>query len=293
MKYFKMLLLASAVLLFTACGGGGGSSNNGGEAQKSMLTITDQNANRVMGASMLSIQGVQNLDNIFGSNSLSVVSRSMAKINKLGNIASKDQAVAPLAESGNETCSGGGTVSYNIDDNGGFYVFNNCVEDNIGLTLDGKATATINGNILNVEYTNFSLDSHYYNLSVYYQNVKVTIDQSNYNMNGSITGYVNSDGNKIEYDQYIFSKTGNKYLYNGFVKTNCMGNWIELKTVKTLELSDYGYGCPTAGEVIAIGNNSELKTVFNTDKSVNVYLNGEVYTTYSDCNELPSTCEGD
>ena len=294
MTNLKMFLIASTVILFTACGGGGGGSSGGdtGSSQRTMVTITDQNADRVIAAASQSMKGAMQINNRLGLNSASVVSQGIAKINKVGNIASSDKTVAPLAESGNETCSGGGTVTYDFNDNGGYYNFNNCIENDIGLTLDGKITMEKNGNAYNVVYSDFTLESHYDDWSVYYQNATVNLNTSTYDMSGTLTGYISTNGDKVEFDQYNFSKTGDSLTYNGFVKTSCLTGWIELKTTRALQMSNYGYGCPTAGELVAIGNNTELKTVFNADKSVTVYLNDEILETYSDCNVLPSACDG-
>ena len=296
-KFTTILLTGITALAFTACGGGGSTSGSGGETTQPPASgtlpptngtpvppsaITDQNADQVLAATTLSMQGITHIDDLLGEISASSMGNNMAKAGLSGNIASSDHAVAPLAESGTESCTGGGTVSYSFSNTQGSYTFNNCNETDIGLTLDGSISMTIKGNDISAQYTNFSLKLHHQDTSLYYESASVNINRNSYDMSGIVTGWVDSEGTKVEVKNYSFSKTGNSYTYNGLVKTNCIDFWIDVKTTQEIKLSNDSNGCPIAGEVLVIATNSELKTVFHSDQSIDVYLNGESYATYSD-----------
>ena len=283
MKQMKMILLAGlAVLFLSACSGGSSSSSSETTAPtKTMVTINDQNADEVLAASVQSVSGILEIQDLAVGNSSANIAQNSSRINSLGNIASADLEPGVLAESGTDTCSGGGTVSYDGNENtGGTVIFDQCVE--YGTTINGKMVLSINGDNTHTVLTNFSVVSS--DATAYYSYATIDLNTNTYDMSATMTGYAIANGNRYDVENYSFTKTGNSYTFNGLVKTDCMGGWIELKTIQALEI---GYSCPTAGEIVAIGNSSELTTVFNSDMSVDVFLNGEAYATYQNCDDLP------
>ena len=279
-KVVYLLLAGSVSFMIIGCGSSGG-GNNGGSSSKSMVKITVDNADDVLAASVQSISGILEIQNIAVGDSSSNIANNASKINELGNIASTDLEPGTLAESGTDTCSDGGSVSYDGNENtGGTVIFDQCVE--YGTTINGKMVLSINGDKVNTVLTNFSVISS--DATVYYSNATINLNTNTYNMSATMTGYAIDKGSRFDFENYSFTKTDNNYTFAGLIKNDCMGGWIEIKTNKALII---GYDCPTAGEIVAIGNNSELKTVFNSDMSIEVFVNGEAYDTYANCHELP------
>ncbi len=278
-KFTTALLTGSALLLFTACGGGSG--GDAGTPAKTMVSITDENADDVISASVLSVKGITDIGDILLGDGSANIAKSTSHLNTLGNIAAANLEPGTLAESGTESCSGGGSVSYDGNENtGGTVTFNQCVES--GTTINGTMVLSINGADTTTNFTNFSVKA--YDAEVFYSSATVNLNTDTYDMSVTVTGYAVDDGSRYDFENYSLTKTGNSYTFAGFVKTDCMGGWIEIKTNQALVMYD---SCPTAGDIVAIGNNSELRMVFNSDMSVDVSVNGEAYDTYPNCDDLP------
>jgi len=294
-KVSILLLIGSISFITVGCGGGGGGGGTV-ETPKEMVTITKDNAEKVIGGTVESIGAALDLEDgslIPMTNTVSDnIAESATKFNRLGNIASANLEPGTLAESGTESCSGGGSVSYNGDENtGGTVKFDQCVEQ--GITINGSMDIRINGADTTTTLTNFSVKGSTstptgsYSFEVFYSNATVHLNTSTYDMSLTATGYSIENGKKFEFENYRMTKTGNKYTFNGLIKSDCIGGWVEIKTNTPLVMDQ---DCPTAGEIVTIGNNSEMKTVFNSDKSVDVTLNGEKIEHYQTCDEMPEGC---
>jgi len=301
-KKVSLLLFVTSVSVFTiGCGSSGGTdgSGTGGDAgTQPTVTITTENADKVTSGTVQSISGALELESggipYTGAVSNNIA-KSASKLNKLSNIAAATLEPGTLAESGTESCSGGGSVSYNGNEStGGTVTFNQCVES--GITINGTMVLTISGADTTTKLSDFSVKASYadagssYNVEAYYQTAIVHLNTNTYDMDLTATGYAVENADRFDFENYSMTKTGNQYTFNGLVKTDCMGGWIELKTTKALVM-DNSYGCPTAGEIISIGDNSEMKFVFNTDTSVDVTVNGAAYKSYNSCDDLPENCK--
>ncbi|HIP18713.1 MAG TPA: hypothetical protein EYG78_05185 [Sulfurovum sp.] len=284
-KFTTALLTGASLLLFTACGSSGGSG--GGSTTKTMVPITEENADTVISSTVQSISGIMEVGDITQSNDSSNIVKATTHLSKLGNIASANMEPGTLAESGTEQCSDGGSVSYNGNEtSGGTVTFSQCEE--YGTTINGTMTISINGAETTTIMTNFSVKTSY--AEVYYSNATMDLNTNTYDMSVTATGYTIEDGDRYDFENYSLTKSGNSYTFSGLIKTDCMGGWVEIKTNKALVMTEYS--CPTAGEIVSVGNNSELKMVFNADMSVDISVNGNLYNTYSDCEELPeSVCD--
>lgn len=292
-KFTTALLTGSALLLFTACGGSNGSNSSGRENAKSMVSITSENADTVIagttisGALYLSNEGVLP----YSTTVTDTIAKSTTRLNKLANIASVDLEPGVLAESGTESCTDGGSVSYNGDEtSGGTATFDQCNEG--GIIINGTMVLSVKGTDSTTTLTDFSIKAKVNgdNVDAYYQTATVLLNTNTYDMSITATGHASENGNRFDFENYSMKKTGNSYIFAGLVKTDCMGGWIEIKTNHALVLSQ-AYSCPTAGEIIVSGNNSEMKFVFNPDISVDVTINGEAYKRYDSCDELPDSCK--
>ncbi len=298
-KKVSLLLFVMSVSVFTVgCGSSSGGDGGTSVSTQPTVTITTENADKVISGTLQSISGAFEL----GSGGIPYtgtisnnIAKSASKLNKLSNIAAATLEPGTLAESGTESCSGGGSVSYNGNEStGGTVTFSQCVES--GITIDGTMILTISGADTTTELSNFSLKGSYadaaytYSFEAYYQTAIVHLNTNTYDMDLTATGYAVENADRFDFENYSMTKTGNQYTFNGLVKTDCMGGWIELKTTKALVM-DNSYDCPTAGEIISIGDNSEIRFVFNTDTSVDVTVNGAAYKSYSSCDELPDSCK--
>lgn len=281
-KSFLWLLIGFVSFVMIGCGGSSSSSDVSVAPPSKLITISDQNADAVLAASVQSVPGTMMFQEIFAGSSSSTVAKSTSDLKMVAKIASTDLSSVVIAESGTETCSGGGSLSYDGNEvTGGTVIYNECVE--YGMTIDGKAILTIDGSNLTVEIIGFKIQLD--DILAFYENAIINLNENSYDFSATMTGYAVDGSYRFEFENYSMTKTGNSYTINGLVKTDCMGGWIEIKTIQALELPDDG--CPTAGEIVAIGNDSELRTVFNADQSVDVSLNGQSYASYSSCDELP------
>lgn len=281
-KSFLWLLAGFVSFVMIGCGGSSSSSDSNVAPPSKLITISDQNADAVLVASVQSVPGTMVFQEIFAGSSSSTVTKSTSALKMAAKITSTDLSSIVIAESGTETCSGGGSLSYDgNEETGGTVIYNECVE--YGMTIDGKVILTIDGFNLTAELigTKIQMDD----IVVFCENAIIRLNEQTNDFSETMTGYAIQGGHKFEFEDYSVAKTGNNYTFSGLVKTDCMGGWIEIKTIQALELPNDG--CPTAGEIVAIGNNSELKTVFNADQSVDVFVNGQSYASYGSCDELP------
>jgi hypothetical protein len=286
MKQMMTILLTGVVAFFlSACGGG--SSDSSTPVETELVTITEQNADAVMASAIVSIDGAMDIEDIPLLSTTSSVAKSTSIMTKYAKTVSND-----LAVSGTEACSGGGSVSYNIDDvtGEGTISFNECVETDTIITgtviFDGTVETTIEGSIYTVEFTGFKMQID--NIIAYYEHAIVTVNDSNGDLSTTITGYTTDGVDRFDLKDYALTMTGDNLSVNGLVKTSCIGAWIEVKTIQALVMP---FDCPIAGEIDILGNNSDIKMVFNSDESVDVSLNGQIYNSYNTCDELPSIDE--
>jgi len=289
-KQITTILLAGVASMFlSACGGG--SNDSASETPLELVTITEQNADAVMASAFQSISGAMDIQDIPLLSTTSSVAKSTSIMKKYAKTVSTDLQISKIV-TGSEACSGGGTVSYGADDvtGEGTITFNECVETDTIITgtiiLDGTAKTTIDGLNYTVEFIGFKIQIDH--IVAFYEHVIATLNESNGDFSATITGYSTDGVDRIDLKNYTVTIIGDNLTLNGLVKTNCMGAWIEVKTSQALIMPG---SCPVSGEISILGNNIDIKIVFNSDESVSVFLDGQTYASYNTCDELPSINE--
>jgi hypothetical protein len=258
-KIMLWLTVGFTMWFMTACGGGGSDAPSN-PAPTEYITITSENSDQVLASTVESITQMKDIEDI-----LPILSD------------------ASTQESGSVTCSGGGSLTYDSPDGiQGTINFHDCIEHNV--YINGKIDFSVNGSNYVMEISAFTM--RMYGMTVYYENATISYDENYaYNFSATITGYVSDGMHRADLKNYKIVKDRDYYTLSGLLKTDCMGGWIEVQTVHPIYLHN---SCPTAGEILVIGNDSDLRTVFNPDQSVSVFLNSEVYENYHDCRELPT-----
>lgn len=282
MKQITMILLTGVATLFlSACGGGSSDS----EASTELVTINEQNADAVVASAIGSISGAMDIEDIPLLSTGSSVAKSTSIITKYAKTISNDLQISAIV-TGTEACSGGGTVTYNVDDitEEGTITFNECVESDV--TIDGIMELTIDGSNYTAEFIELKIQM--LDDIIFYEYAIVNLNEYNSDLSITITGYSTDGVNRMDLKDYTATITGDNLTINGLVKTSCISAWIEVKTTQALIMPGY---CPIAGEVSIFGNGSDIKMVFNSDESVDVFLNGQAYDSYNTCDELPSLDE--
>ncbi|MGB5506455.1 MAG: hypothetical protein WBM70_07210 [Sulfurovum sp.] len=282
MKQITTILLTGVAAFFlSACGGGSSDS----EIPSELVTITEQNADAVVASAIGSISGAMDIEDIPLLSTSSSVAKSTSIITQYAKTISTDLQISAIV-TGTEACSGGGTVTYNVDDitEEGTITFNECVESDV--TIDGTMELTIDGTNYIAEFIGLKIQM--LDDIIFYEYAIVNLNEYNSDLSITITGYSTDGVNRMDLKDYTATITGDNLTINGLVKTSCISAWIEVKTTQALVMPGY---CPIAGEVSILGNGSDIKMVFNSDESVDVSLNGQAYDSYNTCNELPSLDE--
>ena len=186
-------------------------------------------------------------------------------------------------------CNDGGMITYT--DTG--MIFSGCNES--GIMMDGTVTVSGNETAATMTLSNFTMTLD--NEMVFYESLNYSFTlNTNYEISSmSITmdGYTNIFGERTDYQNYTFTMNMNdlsviSFSVNGLIKTDCLGAWIEIRTIENIQINN-GSVCPTAGKIVVNGNASGITVDFNADGSVNV--SGSVTDYYSSCLSLPDgTC---
>lgn len=285
----KLLLLCIGFVLI-GCGGGGSAGNSdvvGGVPAKTMATITTENAENVLSVTLGSIDIVDVPRGLaLASDNSTNIAKVSLETSKASNIASSKLKSNNIAETGTESCSGGGSLSYNgNEETGGTVIFNQCTED--GVTLNGTQILSFNGDTIHSELTNFSVKD--FSSDVFISSATIDFNENTEALSMNLTGSVSMDGKKTDFENYQLSGDGNTFTISGLIQSSCVAGWMQIQTVTPIMTVDFE-DCPVGGEIVVTGNNSALRTVFNSDTSIQVYLNGAIFATYANCNELPGSC---
>lgn len=280
----KLLLLCVGFMLI-GCGGGG--STGGGAPSKTMATFTNENAENVISVTLGSADALDDINDLpLVSNNSTNIAKVSLKTSKISRNISVQLKSSNVAESGTENCSGGGLFSYNgNDETGGTITFNQCTES--GVTFNGTALVVFNGDIAHIEFTNFSAKD--FSNDIFISSATIDINENTGDLSMNWTGSVSADGIKTDFENYKLSSVGNSMSISGLIQSSCVSGWMQIETVSPIIVDVYA-DCPIGGEILVTGNNSTLRTVFNSDMSIQVFLNGAIFKTYVNCNELPESC---
>jgi hypothetical protein len=190
-----------------------------------------------------------------------------------------------VIESTDPICPYGGY--YTVSDDGTTLVFYECgIEENI--TIDGTIKAINDTTLQFIDLTVIDLTDGY---ETYFSSATFSAP-SDTSFSVTISGYAIDGVNRVDYERYTVSATnitefGADYTFDGYIKTDCLGGWIQIKTIQAIPIPNDDT-CPTEGEVSVIGDSSEVNVKINPDASITITLNGEPFDVYTSCNDIPS-----
>ncbi|HEY9129792.1 MAG TPA: hypothetical protein VIN02_08150 [Sulfurovum sp.] len=278
----KQLLWASLFALFLgACGGGGGGSTY---TPPSLIKIDEQNADAAVVTSLESM-GIRGIGDIILPTGASYSSAKnipmVAKFAKTVTTSSPSYVV----ESIDPVCPFGG--SYTVSSDGSTVVFYECgVEENV--TIDGTIKAINDTTLEFIDLTVIDLND---DITTYFSSATISAP-SETEFSATISGYATDGMNRVDYERYTvtasnITELGAIYTFNGYIKTDCLGGWIQIKTIQAIPIPNSDE-CPTQGEISVIGESSEVNVKINENESITITLNGEPHKVYETCNDIPS-----
>lgn len=274
-KTLAMTLSAGVSVMLTACGGGSSTTEN---AVTNLPLVKIDSANKKEVTAIL-----------FDSVDMTTP--------KLPNVSSTNDAGSPLtnvlptallAKSSGVpySCSEGGSIVSSEADGNSVITYENCTE--AGTTVNGEIKVAYNETSQTITYTltDYSLSDN----SGTYTTSNTLYTVSSGRIAYTTTGTLTNSEQTLNFNNYSYalSLTDNKVdiSIDGSLKTDTLGNWITIKSDKTMQLSDNT--CPLSGAIIVTGKDSTLNLTFSSDKSIDVILNNALVQSYGDCNKLPT-----
>ena len=292
----RIAVLFSIVALsfsITGCGGGGGSSsiadNTPLESQDVVIDVS--NSEQVLSTvfSVIEVGANPTLPLAKSVGETSVSTTVLAQPAALRQIQSATLVRSEAVVGEPISCTDGGFIT--STDTG--MNFSDCNEG--GIIMDGTVAVTGNETAATMTLSNFTitLDSEiiFYESLTYSFTLNSAYEISS--MSITMNGYTSIFGERTDYLNYTLTMSMDNlsaitFSVKGFVKTDCLGGWIEIRTTENIQINDID-PCPTAGQIVIGGNASSITIDFNTDGSVNV--SGSVTDYYSSCLSLPGdTC---
>lgn len=284
-----IILFSIATLSFsiTGCGGGGSSSSVSTPLESERVVIDENNTEQVLSTVFNVIE--------VGANPTLPLAKSVGETSVQTSVLTQPAALkeiqsAELVRSeavANEpiSCTDGGFITYT--DTG--MIFSDCNES--GIIMDGTVTVSGNETAATMTLSNFTMtldgeivfyESLTYSFTL---NAAYEIDT----MSITMDGYTSIFGERTDYQNYTFtmsidSLSAITFSVNGFIKTDCLGAWIEIKTTENIQINDID-PCPTAGQIVIGGNASSITIDFNSDGSVDI--SGSVTDSYASCGDIP------
>lgn len=287
---FSIVALSFSI---TGCGGGGGSSsvadNTPLESQDVVIDVS--NSEQVLSTvfSVIEVGANPTLPLAKSVGQTSVSPTVLARPAALKQIQSATLVRSEAVVGEPISCTDGGFIT--STDTG--MIFSDCNEG--GIIMDGTVTVTGNETAATMTLSNFTmtLDSEiiFYESLTYSFTLNSAYEISS--MSITMNGYTSIFGERTDYLNYTLTMSMDNlsaitFSVNGFVKTDCLGGWIEIRTTENIQINDID-PCPTAGQIVIGGNASSITIDFNSDGSVNV--SGSVTDYYSSCLSLPGdTC---
>lgn len=279
----KQILLAGIFALFlSGCGGGGGGSSY---TPPALIEINEQNVDAAVVTSLDSM-GIRAIGDIPLPANDSSVAKSTSMVTKSAKTVSTTlPSYAVVASTDPIACPYDG--NYTVSDDGTTVIFYECgVEENV--TIDGTVKVI---NDTTLEFIELEVDDQNSGFLTYFSSATIS-STSISDFSATISGYATDGVNRVDYERYTVSATnitelGADYTFNGYIKTDCLGGWIQIKTIQAIPIPNDDT-CPTQGEISVLGDSSEVNVKINSDTSITITLNGEPYTVYPSCNDIPS-----
>ncbi len=282
------ILFGIAVLGFSVTGcGGGGSSSVSTPLESEHVVIDVNNAEQVLSTVFnvidVGFDPALPLAKSVGETSVSTTvlaqPAALKEIQSAALVRSEAVVGEPIS------CTDGGFITYT--DTG--MIFSDCNES--GIIMDGTVTVSGNETAATMTLSNFTItldgeiifyESLTYSFTL---NAELEIDTMSITMNG----YTSIFGERTDYLNYTLTMSMDTlsaitFSVNGFIKTDCLGGWIEIRTTENIQINDID-PCPTAGQIVINGNASSITIDFNPDGSVDV--SGSVTDYYSSCLSVP------
>ena len=332
LQLIGVLMLSLATLLAGCGGGGGGDTSRSGGTD---ATLTESNAAQV-GDSVIQAAkliaptaalGDLKTSSISSSNRpplLSILEKALAVS---GNGA--DSKRASDVSSFNQNCTGGGSISANIDV-GGINPITNLIPVDINISQCTIGTQTLNGS-MHVDYImkSFSYPSNvedlknfekitvtttdsagltYVNSSngdnIALKDLTLVLENFTYNgnvltggtvtMGGTAVGTIDDEPIDVECDsfgvRFTSDSTGINIWVSGRISAQCLGGWITMNTNTPIFFPADG-SCPTNGEIIVTAGGSTMTMDIGPNSAaITIYLNGSVINTYTDCSKVIGFC---
>lgn len=179
-------------------------------------------------------------------------------------------------------CADGGSVDVDgVSASGGSVVFNHCQER--GIVLDGSAEVSVSGGTYAARFTD--LTAVFSTGTLYLSDAGFTDYDNSFDF-VIASGTANVQGIQIEVKNFTLNKNFSNIVVNSSIKTDCMGGWVDVTTTTPLvfDSSDLLVG----GALTVTGyNSSNMQVSVNADGSINVFLNGLLYSNYSSASDLP------
>lgn len=284
----KQILLASLFALFLiGCGGGGGSSYvpPASYTPPPLIEINEQNVDAAVVTSLESM-GIRAIGDILLPSSDSAAAKSTSMVIKYAKTVSDVLPLYAIESTDPIACTYSG--SYTVSDDNTTVIFYDCsMEENV--TLDGTVKLTSETTL---EFIGLTVDDLNSGFLTYFSSATFSVYSSGFS--ATISGYATDSVNRVDYERYTVTGTnitelGADYTFDGYIKTDCLGGWIQIKTIQAIPIPNDDT-CPTQGEISVIGDNSEVNVKINSDTSITVTLNGVLYEIYTDCNNLPEVC---
>ncbi len=337
MKQFVCgLLAAGSLIVFTACSGGSNGEEttipDSSQAALSEATLP-QVFDTVSVAFNMNIEAPVNINYIFAGASLGKHAK------KTKHFAKITKTIPTVAMNETVNCSVSGSVTINGDDQNGTIIYNECKEseqystdEGYELVTNGTIEYQISGYSSYFKITNFTnTGNEVWNGQTWTWEYKYEFAEieMNYTENAdgtsisagemTMTGSFKENDKLVEYDTlkqtYKYTSIGSSLVYEtnvgGFIKSNCLGGWIEIDTTKNVMMS-YDYNpdnivceeytddqnqtyqqcsneeentCPSQGEIVIKGQGGSSVTInFNEDGSVD--FSGSVTEHFDNCGDV-------
>ena len=264
----------SVALVGMFLGGCGSSSNtvvvNPVPDTNQRIMITTDNIDAILATS---VSGIDKLANLVDG-----------VVDKLPTVKSKSRSLLDI-DLATRDCAVSGSITVDkVTTSGATLSFNQCQEDNS--LLDGVAAIDKSGDTYDASFTNFSVTTKGDTVNLVSATAHIVgNDYEFFIASGSAT----VDGAQLEVQNFTLKKTGQEAIANGALFSSCIGGWIDVSTQKPLLYDTNGQ--LVGGELLISGNNSTINVTVNSDGSIVVHLNGELYKNYASVDDLPQFSE--
>lgn len=279
MKINKTLpLLATLTIsaLLLGCGGGNSTTESAVNSNLPLVKIDSTNQKEVTALLFDSVDmTTPKLPNVSG---ISGEPSSLAKV----------LPSTLLVKSSSEpySCSEGGSIASTEQEGNSFITYEHCQE--AGITINGEIGVSYDETSRTITYTlkDYTLTDS----NGVYSTPKTVYSVSSKRISYITTGSLTSGEKTLNFNGYNYAlnlvENNVNISIDGSLKTDTLGNWITIKSDKTMQLSDNT--CPLSGVINVTGEDSTLNLTFASDKSIDVMLNNALVQNYGDCNKLPT-----